>query len=64
VAPSRSISFFAENDPLANSYTDNNNGWGKYWSITLQWPMKLLLFVFVLFLVWKYDDQQKTFLDY
>jgi hypothetical protein len=42
-------------------YTDNSSGWGKYWSITLQWPMKLLLFVVVLFMVWKNDRDQKTF---
>jgi len=42
-------------------YVDGSKSWGKYWSITLQWPMKLLLLAVVLFFIWKMDRHQKIF---
>ncbi|MBS1597753.1 MAG: abortive infection protein [Bacteroidetes bacterium] len=43
--------------PFLNQYSN----WGKYWSIILQLPVKLLFFLIVLFLVWENDRHQKTF---
>ena len=34
-------------------FIDYKSVWGKYWSVTLQLPLKLLVFVIILFLIWK-----------
>lgn len=35
--------------------------WGRYWSIVLQLPVKLLFFLLVLYWLWKLDHHQQTF---